>query len=127
MVRLGHDKKYFHPSEIMDEIRSVTPSYGGISYDRIEEEGIQWPCPNENHPGTKYLHKDGIARGKGLLMAVEHRDSAEVPDSEYPFILTTGRLLYQYHTRTMTGRVEGLNKLAPRSFVEINEATANKP
>ena len=59
-------------------------------------------------------------------MAVDHRDSAEVPDSEYPFILTTGRLLYQYHTRTMTGRVEGLNKLAPKSFVEINEATANK-
>jgi len=126
MVRLGHEKKYFHPSEIMDEIRSVTPSYGGITYDRIEEEGIQWPCPNENHPGTKYLHKGSIARGKGLLVAVEHRDSAEVPDEEYPFILTTGRLLYQYHTRTMTGRVEGLNKLAPKSFVEINEVTANK-
>ncbi len=126
MARLGHDRKYSHPSEIMDEIRSVTPSYGGISYDRIEDVGIQWPCPHESHPGTKYLHKDGITRGKGLLMAVDHRSSAEVPDSEYPFILTTGRLLYQYHTRTMTGRVEGLNKLAPESFVEINEATANK-
>jgi formate dehydrogenase alpha subunit len=126
MVRLGHDKTYSHPAEIMDEIRGVTPSYGGISYERIEEEGIQWPCTDEAHPGTKYLHKDGIVRGKGLLMAVDHRDSAEVPDSEYPFILTTGRLLYQYHTRTMTGRVEGLNKLAPKSFVEINEATANK-
>lgn len=126
MVRLGHDKKYSHPSEIMDEIRSVTPSYRGISYDRIEVEGIQWPCTYMKHPGTKYLHREGIARGKGLLMAVDHRDSAEVPDSEYPFILTTGRLLYQYHTRTMTGRVDGLNKLAPESFVEINDATANK-
>lgn len=126
MYRLGHDKEYAHPSEIMDEIRSVTPSYRGISYNRIEDEGIQWPCTDENHTGTKYLHKNGIARGKGLLIAIDHRDSAETPDSEYPFILTTGRLLYQYHTRTMTGRVEGLNKLAPSSFVEINETTANK-
>jgi len=126
MDRLGHDRVYTHPSEIMDEIRTVTPSYAGISYERLEGEGIQWPCPDVNHPGTKYLHKEKVARGKGLLMAVDHRDSAELPDKDYPFIFTTGRILYHYHTRTMTGRVEGLNKLAPTSFVEINESTANK-
>ncbi len=126
MNRLGCNKKYLHPSEIMEEIRTAVPQYGGITYHRIEEEGIQWPCPDINHPGTKYLHKDRIARGKGLFMAIDHRESAEVPDSEYPFILTTGRVLYHYHTRTMTGRVEGLNKLSPRSYVEINEVTANK-
>lgn len=126
MNRLGYKNIYLGPSEIMDEIRAVTPQYGGITYDRIEEEGIQWPCPDVDHPGTKYLHKAAIARGRGMFMAIDHRDSAELADSEYPFIFTTGRILYHYHTRTMTGRVEGLNKLAPESYVEINEVTANK-
>lgn len=126
MNRLGYNKKYLHPSEIMEEIRTVVPQYGGITYDRIEEEGIQWPCPDLDHPGTKYLHKSAIARGRGLFMPVEHRDSAELADSEYPFIFTTGRILYHYHTRTMTGRVEGLNKISSESYVEINEVTANK-
>lgn len=126
MRKLGHDKEYSGPGDIMDEIRTVTPQYGGITYDRIEEEGIQWPCPDMSHPGTKYLHKGTVARGKGLFMAVDHRDSAEVVDSEYPFVFTTGRILYHYHTRSMTGRVEGLNELAPESYVEINEVTANK-
>ncbi len=110
----------------MDEIRIVTPQYAGITYDRLEGEGIQWPCTDIEHPGTKYLHKDSIARGKGLFMPVDHRDSAELVDSEYPFIFTTGRILYHYHTRTMTGRVEGLNKISSKSYVEINESIANK-
>lgn len=126
MNKLGYSKKYLHPSEIMEEIRTVVPQYGGITYERIEKEGLQWPCPDINHPGTKYLHKKAIARGRGLFMAVDHRDSAELPDSEYPFIFTTGRILYHYHTRTMTGRVEGLNKISSESYVEINEVTANK-
>lgn len=126
MNRLGYNEKYLHPSEIMEEIRTVVPQYGGITYDRIEEEGIQWPCPDIDHPGTKYLHKAAIARGRGLFMPIDHRESAEIADFEYPFIFTTGRVLYHYHTRTMTGRVEGLNKLSPKSYVEINEVTANK-
>ena len=126
MKRLGHEKEYSHPSEIMEEIRSVTPQYGGITYERIEEEGLQWPCPDLSHPGTKYLHKDKIMRGKGLFMPIDYRESVETPDEEYPFILTTGRLRYHYHTRTLTGRVEGLNKLQPHSFMEINEATASR-
>lgn len=126
MNKLGYNKKYNHPSEIMDEIAGVTPSYAGISYDRLEGDGIQWPCLDKEHPGTKYLHKASIARGKGLFMPLEYTVSAEAPDSEYPFIFTTGRILYHYHTRTMTGKVEGLNAIAPESYVEINEVTAIK-
>lgn len=126
MNSLGYNKKYFHPSEIMDEIAELTPQYGGINYDRIEEQGIQWPCPDTEHEGTKYLHKAAIARGRGLFMPAEYTKSAEMTDKEYPFIFTTGRILYHYHTRTMTGRVEGLNALAPESYVEINETTAAK-
>ena len=126
MNSLGYHKKYTHPSEIMDEISSLTPQYAGINYDRIEAEGIQWPCPDKEHEGTKYLHKVAMARGRGLFMPAEYTESAEMADKDYPFIFTTGRILYQYHTRTMTGRVEGLNALAPESYVEINETTAVK-
>ncbi len=126
MRRLGYDKFYQNSSRIMEEIASVTPQYGGITYDRLENEGLQWPCPTEDHPGTKYLHKGKIARGKGLFYPVEHIGSAEIKDDEYPFILTTGRILYHYHTRSMTGREEGLNRVAPASFIEINRCTADK-
>ena len=126
MNSLGHNKKYFHPSEIMDEISALTPQYAGINYDRLEGEGIQWPCPDTDHQGTQYLHKVAIARGRGLFMPAEYTKSAELPDKDYPFIFTTGRILSHYHTSTMTGRVEGLNALAPESYVEINETTAAK-
>ncbi len=126
MRRLGYDKFYPNASRIMDEISGVTPQYGGISYSRLENEGLQWPCPTEDHPGTKYLHKESIARGKGLFHPVEHLGSAETKDEEYPFILTTGRILYHYHTRSMTGREEGLNEIAPSSFIQINKITADR-
>lgn len=127
MNSVGYDKKYMGPSDIMDEIASLTPSYGGINYKRLESPmGLQWPCLDLNHPGTVYLHKEAIARGRGMFMPSHQVDSAEMPDNEYPFVFTTGRILYHYHTRTMTGRVEGLNKKAPSNYVEINEDTANK-
>ncbi len=127
MNLLGYKARYSDPSKIMDEIASLTPSYGGIDYKRLEDRmGIQWPCPSKDHPGTKYLHKNGITRGKGLFMPAEQVDSAEMPDKKYPYALTTGRILYHYHTRTMTGRVEGLNKKASNNYVEINEVTAKK-
>jgi formate dehydrogenase major subunit len=110
----------------MDEIASVTPQYGGISYDRIEETGLQWPCPTKDHPGTKYLHKGSFVRGKGLFMPISYEESAEKTDEKYPFVLTTGRIIYHYHTRTMTGRVEELNQMAPESYIEISPATADK-
>ncbi len=127
MNRLGYSKKYMNTSDIMDEIASLTPSYGGVNYKRLEDPmGLQWPCLDEDHPGTVYLHKEAIARGRGMFMPSPHADSAEMPDKEYPFIFTTGRILYHYHTRSMTGRVDGLNEKAPSNYVEINEDTANK-
>ena len=124
MNKLGFKKQYNNPSEIFDEMAVLTPSYAGIDYERIEMEGIQWPCPNKEHPGTPYLHRDLFVRGKGLFMGIEYKESAELPDERYPLILTTGRVLYHYHTRTMTGRVEGLNQKSPESFVQVNPATA---
>lgn len=122
--RLGYPMDYSHPSQIMEEIASLVPIYGGISYARLEHQGIQWPCPTPDHPGTPYLHKDRFPRGKGKFHVVEHRDPAELPDKEFPFLLTTGRNLWQYHSRTMTGRVPGLAELSPEAYAEINPADA---
>ncbi len=125
--RLGYAMNYSHPKEIMDEIASVTPSYGGISYDRLENGGLQWPCPDKEHPGTTYLHKGKFARGLGKFTPpVEYKPAAELPDEEYPFYLTTGRILYHYHGGTMTRRVDGLNELAPSGLLEVNPADAAK-
>lgn len=122
---LGHEEHYDSPADIMDEIASVTPSYGGMSYDRLEQDGgLQWPCTNKDHPGTKFLHKDVMARGKGLFKAIDYVPSKELPDEEYPIVLTTGRILYHYHTRTMSGKVPGLNQIVANSYIEINPQTA---
>lgn len=107
--------------EIFEEIRKVTPSYAGITYARIDKEGgIQWPCPAEDHPGTKVLHQASFTRGKGRFSPIAYRPSAEEPDAEYPFLLTTGRSPFQYHTGTMTRKVKGLNTLAPEELVWIH-------
>ncbi len=113
-----------HPSQIMEEIARLTPSYGGISYERLEKEGLQWPCPTPEHPGTKFLHAETFTRGKGRFCPLEYKPPAELPDEEYPLILTTERSLYQYHTGTMTRKVKGLNTLRGEELVEINPADA---
>jgi formate dehydrogenase alpha subunit len=117
--RLGYAMDYENPEAIFEEIRQVTPSYAGITYARLEEGGLQWPCPTPEHSGTVYLHKGQFAKGKGTLFAIDHRDPAEMPDADYPLILTTGRLLYQYHTGTMSRKAEGLVEKAPECRVEI--------
>jgi formate dehydrogenase major subunit/formate dehydrogenase alpha subunit len=118
--RLGYAMDYADPEAIFEEIRRVTPSYAGITYARLETEGgLQWPCPTTDHPGTVYLHKGKFARGKGAFFAIDHRDPAEMPDADYPLILTTGRVLYQYHTGTMSRRAPGLEERAPECRVEI--------
>ena len=124
--KMGSGWSYTGPREIMNEINAVTPSYGGITYDRIEHRGLQWPCPTLEHPGTPILHRDAFTRGKGLFSAIEHTPPAEVPDAEYPYILTTGRILYQYHTATMSRRSSGLVSRTPDAFVEINPEDARK-
>ncbi|MFC1566751.1 formate dehydrogenase subunit alpha [bacterium] len=126
MNRMGYKAVYNTPSDIMDEIASVTPQYAGISYERIEKKGLAWPCLDKEHPGTPYLHKDKFARGKGLLRPAEYKASNELPDEEFPFLLTTGRILYHFHTRTMSGKTDGLNEIEGHSFIEINTITADK-
>lgn len=125
-TRMGYEMKYASASEIMKEIASVTPQYGGITYERIRETGLLWPCPTPDHPGTKFLHKDKFSRGKGLFSAIEFISPDELPDKEYPLILTTGRVLYQYHTGTMTRKSRGLETLAPEPLLEINPEDAKK-
>jgi formate dehydrogenase alpha subunit len=123
--RMGYPMTYADPEAIFEEIRQVTPSYAGISYARIAMEGLHWPCPNDEHPGTPVLHRDQFTRGKGKFHAIEWQPPAEVVDEEYPLYLTTGRVLYQYHTGTMTMRSEGLMNRAPESFVEISPRDAS--
>jgi formate dehydrogenase alpha subunit len=118
--RLGYPMDYADPEAIFEEIRQVTPSYAGITYARLDTEGgLQWPCPTTDHPGTVYLHRGQFARGKGAFFAIDHRDPAEMPDAAYPLVLTTGRVLYQYHTGTMSRRAPGLEEKAPECRVEI--------
>jgi predicted molibdopterin-dependent oxidoreductase YjgC len=112
---------FTNSSQIMDEIASLTPSYRGISHDRLDKEGgIQWPCPSTEHPGTPILHTREFTRGKGRFLIVEYKAPAEEPDDEYPLILTTGRSLFHFHTGTMSRRVEGLNIFKAEEEVEIN-------
>ncbi len=113
-----------HPDDIMEEIASLTPIYGGISYARIEHLGLQWPCPTQEHPGTQFLHAGQFSRGKGQFIPLEYKPPAEMPDDEYPLLLTTERSLYHYHTGTMTRKVAGLNVLRANEWVEMNPKDA---
>jgi predicted molibdopterin-dependent oxidoreductase YjgC len=122
--RMGYPMAYTGTSQIMDEIASVVPIYGGISHRRIKTFGLQWPCPDKLHPGTPFLHKENFTRGKGLFSAVDFIPPAELPDEEYPYVLTTGRILYHFHTGTMSRRVDGLDAVRPNGFMEINPADA---
>ncbi len=121
---MGIDTKYDSPEDVFDEMRSLTPSYRGMTYSRLENEKLQWPCPSENHPGTPILHIGDFIRGKGSFFAAEYRDPAEMPDAEFPLILTTGRVTAHYHTGTMTRRCWGLDGLSPEERLEINPADA---
>lgn len=121
------DWKYGSVKDIVDEICKLTPSYGGITWERTQDTTLQWPCPTVEHPGTPYLHKGKFARGKGLMKAIPFKEPAELPDKEYPFILTTGRVLEHYHTGTMTRKSEGLNNLAgPMVMISVEDANALK-
>ena len=124
----GAGFNYNTAEDIMNEINEVTPIYGGIKYDRIDDEGLQWPCPDENHPGTKFLHKDRFSRqgGKGKFFPLTYKASVELPDKEYPLILTTDRSLYHFHTSTMSRRVKGLESLNKEELLLINPGDASQ-
>ncbi len=123
-TRMGYEMNYESAEAIMQEINQVTPSYGGITYERIAEQGLAWPCPASNHPGTPILHINTFSRGKGLFFVIDHQPPAEDTDAEYPFILSTGRVHSHFHTGTMTRKGEGLNKVHPEIKAEINPQDA---
>ncbi len=124
--RFGLNWNYSSAEEIWDEVRELTPHYfGGMSYERLDAGGLQWPCTAIDHPGTPILHKSKFARGIGQFSTVEYRPlAADATDEDYPFILTTGRKLYHYHTRTMTGKTDGLNYLLGEERMEISPQDA---
>lgn len=117
--RFGFEMKYHSIEAVFQEIGKLWPAMAGMTYRRIRKSGIQWPCPTPDHPGTPYLFAGGFPRGKGRFTAVSYRPSAELPDAEYPFILSTGRQLFQYHTGTMTRKTSAIEAVA-QPYVEIN-------
>jgi formate dehydrogenase alpha subunit len=122
--RLGHEMHYDSAEEIFNEIRTLVPSYAGITYERIDKTGIQWPCPDVEHPGTRFLHANGFTRGKGLLQGIEYEAPAELCTDEYPILLSTGRMLYHYNI--MTRHSANLESLRPHELAQINPADAQR-
>ena len=110
--------------EIFDEITSLTPSYHGISYSRLGQDGLQWPCPASDHPGTPFLHKDKFTKGKGTFTAIDFKEPAELPDQDYPLTLTTGRSMFQFHTGTMSRNCPTLEGELDHAYIEINPTDA---
>lgn len=129
MRRMGYDQPDLTPAEIMDEIASLTPSFAGISHARLDSaevagRGLQWPCTAPDHPGTPIMHVGTFTRGKALFSTAAYKPATELPDAEFPLMLTTGRILYHYNACAMTGRTEGLNVIEGESFIEVNERDA---
>jgi len=123
--RLGYAMEYESAAEIMEEIALVAPIYGGMYHDRLEEGwGLQWPCWGREHPGTPFLHKYYFTRGRGRFVPAEHKEPSELPDSDYPLLLMTGRIYHQYHTGSMTRRSERLSRESSEALLQINSSDA---
>jgi predicted molibdopterin-dependent oxidoreductase YjgC len=116
---------YTHPTQIMDEVAALTPSYAGVSHARLESgEQLHWPVRDLTHPGTPILHIGQFARGVGKFMPIEHIPPAELPDEDYPMLLSTGRVLYHWHGGEMTRRAKGLLEIYPEALIEVNPEDA---
>ena len=126
--KMGYNMSYGHPKDIMNEIASLTPPYGGISYRRLGKGGLRWPCPQKDHPGTRYLWAEtfNTPSGKGMFSPADYHDPAELPDKEYPFILTTGKDLYHLHTGSYTRNSVPLYNLSPEDVLEIHPSDAKQ-
>jgi formate dehydrogenase (NADP+) alpha subunit len=123
---MGYPMSYRHPSEIWAEMAALSPNFAGISYARIENVGLQWPCPAPDHPGTPFLHRGKFTRGLGLFQAIRFRPPAEVPDPDYPMILSTGRTLFNYNVGNMTRKTSAIEDKQPENFVEVHVADAKR-
>ena len=131
MNRMGYPQPHLTAAEIMDEIASVTPNFAGISHERLDStevagRGLQWPCRSKDKPGTEIMHVGKFARGRGCFIPTRPVPSMELPDEDYPIIMMTGRILYHYNACAMTDKVDGLNEMAPDSFIELNTEDAEK-
>jgi formate dehydrogenase alpha subunit len=124
--KMGYEMDYPSPSEIFDEISSLLPQYAGISYERIEVEGLQWPVPDKDHPGTPVLHTKSFTRGKGLFIPEEYIPPVELPDDDYPLSFTTGRDVSRYNFSSMTGKTPEIDLISPECFAEVNPEDAKK-
>ena len=132
--KMGANWSYNDPAEVYAEMVKDVPQFAGISHEKLEKKaraagdiaGLQWPCPDADHPGTKFLHEDGILRGKGLFMPVHYIPPAELPDEEYGLFLSTGRTLYHYNAATQTRRESGLDTKQSEAFVELHPSDARK-
>jgi formate dehydrogenase alpha subunit len=124
--RLGAGWDYDDPADIFAEMTTVTPQYAGMSHERLEQGGLQWPCPTAEHPGTPVLHVGKFTRGRGLFAPLDFREPAELPDDEYPFLLSTGRILFHWHGGTMSRRSAGLDAIAPEAEAEIHPDDAGR-
>lgn len=122
--RIGYPMAYQSVEEIFEEISEVTPIYAGINHNRLGNLGLQWPCTDENHPGTQYLHKGGFARDKGKFHPIDYIPPIETVDQKYTFIMMTGRILYQFHTGTMTRNSNAIDDYQPDAYVEMNPQDA---
>jgi formate dehydrogenase major subunit len=124
--RMGYPMRYRGPEEVFDELRALTPDYAGLTYARLGTEGMLWPCPSEDHPGTSVLFDRDFPRGRGKLVPVDWRPPQEEPDAEFPFILNTGRVLEHWHTGTMTRRASALAAISPAPYVEVHPEDARR-
>jgi predicted molibdopterin-dependent oxidoreductase YjgC len=122
-ARLGYPMPFNSPEEVFQEVSRLVPTFGGITWERIENEGgVQWPCPTPDHPGTQFLHQGKFTRGKGLLQGIPFQPPAEIVDDEYPTLLTTGRMLYQYNISTRISA--SLEMLRPWELAMVNPEDA---
>jgi formate dehydrogenase alpha subunit len=124
--RIGYPMEYGSPAKVLEEFGSLWPPLAGITYERIEKSGIPWPCPSHDHPGTPYLYKDGFPKGKVPFIPVFYTPASEVTDEDYPLVLTTGRNLFQYHSGSMSRRVEPIEEHAGNPYVEISPEDAKR-
>ncbi|TAL25339.1 MAG: formate dehydrogenase subunit alpha [Nitrospirae bacterium] len=124
--KIGYDMKYSSSEEVFEELGGLWPALAGISYSRIRNNGIHWPCPTKDHPGTEYLYKAGFPRGRVPFTPIKYMPPAESADKDYPFVLTTGRNLFQYHSGSMTRKVAPIEAHAGEPYIEINAADAEK-
>ncbi|MEJ2688453.1 MAG: molybdopterin dinucleotide binding domain-containing protein, partial [Deltaproteobacteria bacterium] len=125
--RMEYPMSHASPAEVMEEIALLTPIYGGIFYDRLEENhGLQWPCYDRSHPGTPYLHKYSFSRGKGHFVPAEYHPPYEQPDADFPLTLITGRIYHHFHTGTMSRKSPQLAREGGAASLEINRLDAEK-